>query len=781
MRIQTKITASFTVVLAIATICLSAILLTESESRSAKVLRYQNEQRFAGFRDVKKEQIENYFQFMERQIVTLAHSTMTRQAATSFKDAFHTYVEERQIDDVSAQRSALTDFYKNQFSPKYASLNPDKQINVNQLINNLDDTGRALQYDLIAANPNPLGGKDAMVDINTPTLYANYHRLFHPVYQKYLTEFGYYDIFIVDADTGHVIYSVFKELDFATSLKNGSYADSGLGQAFKKAMAASDNETVITDFSAYSPSYETAASFLATPIFEDGKKEAILIFQMPVDRINTIMTYHKAWTESGLGASGETYLVGPNGTLRSESRFLIEDKTGYLSALKTANVNQNVIREIEAKSISLGLQPVGTDASRRALAGESGFDVVLDYRNVPVFSAYAPVNIKGLNWAILSEIDEEEGLEAAMALRSSLISMSIIATLMILALGVVAANFVGRVLSKPIEDMNQTVERISSSLDMGIRLTEVKGTRDELGDMGRAINHMLTAFENVLARAKQTSNKLNSSIMSLNQGVQDVTATSKQQNDMTMSLSTAIEQMSSTSETLKESAISNQGASSETVKQANAGLTTVENNQRITSQLNDVLQETSGHVEGVAQLATNIVSVLDTIQSIAEQTNLLALNAAIEAARAGEQGRGFAVVADEVRTLAQRTQDSTTEIQSIIEELQQGSNSSVGAMKHATEIVEKTLESAAQTGEAFKSINNQLALIAEQNEHVTNASSEQSVVSMEMAKNVSQISQLSNDTKDLMDEVSSTNHQVGEANKDLEESMARFSVSNNAS
>ncbi len=776
MRIQNKITLSFTLVLAVATITLSLILSTVSENKAANAVRYQTEQRFIGFRDVKKEQIENYFKTIERQVVTLANSTMTRQAAQSFKDAFHGYVQEREIGDSASQRDAVSNYYQNEFGNKYVELNPDKKANTQQLVNQLDEVGLALQYDLIADNPNPLGSKDAMVEMANATSYANHHLFYHPAYRQYLNEFGYYDIFIADAKTGHIVYSVFKELDYATSLLNGSYAQSGIAEVFKAALNLSENQTAVTDFAAYPPSYEAAASFIASPIIVNGDKVAVLIFQMPVDRINEIMTYHEKWLDRGLGESGETYLVGKDLTLRSESRFLLSDKDNYLLALEKSGVEEQVRNEISAKGGSLGLQPVKTLAAKRALAGETGFDVILDYRDVPVYSAYAPIEIKGLNWAILSEIDEEEGLAATMALRASLTTMSVAVTLVMLVLGMAAAHLVGRVLSKPIQDMSETVEGISRSLNVSTRLDIKSGVKDELADMGKGINHMLAAFEDVLSNAKQTSKKLNGSIIALNDGVNNVATTSNQQNEMTLSLSTAIEEMSSTSETLKESAINNQQASSETVNQANTGLQTVEHNQQVTTQLNDVLQETSQHVEEVAHLATNIVSVLDTIRSIAEQTNLLALNAAIEAARAGEQGRGFAVVADEVRSLAQRTQDSTTEIQTIIEELQHGSNSSVNAMKSATEIVEKTLDSAAQTGEAFKSINNQLAVIAEQNEQVTNASSEQTSVSLEMAKSVSQISQLANDNRDLMDKVSSINQQVGEANQDLEGSMSRFTV-----
>ena len=776
MRIQKKITLSFVAVLAVSSILLSTVLTLDSESRVVAELTKQAEQRLIGFRDVKREQIERYFEQIENQVLTLANSTMTRQALVTFKDAFHGYLDEQSDVDLTARKTALARYYQQDFGAKYSELNPGKKASVPALLDPLEDVTIALQYDLIAANPNPLGSKDELAVIPRPSLYGNYHSLFHPVFRQYLQAFGYYDIFIADAQTGHVIYSVFKELDFATSLKTGPYQNSGLGKAFKNALPLKQGETAIIDFAPYGPSYDAPASFIATPIFEEGVVEGVLIFQMPVDRLNEIMTYKQNWKQSGLGASGETYLVGQDGLLRSESRFLIEDKTGYLAAIKQAGVTPDIVAEISAKGSSMGLQPVNTLAAKKALSGQAGFDVVLDYRNVPVYSAFAPLNIKGLQWAVLSEIDEEEALLAVKNLTRSQTLVSVLVTLVLVALGAFVAHNLGRILSRPITHMLKSIEEIAGTLNVSVRIARYGKSNDEISDMAKAINHMLIAFDNVLRNAKQTSKNLNDSLSQLNTGVVNVAETSTKQNDMTLSLSSALDQMASTSETLKESAIESLSVTKQISSQAQSGLSAVEGNRQVTGELDHVLKGTSDHVAEVANLASNIVTVLDTIQSIAEQTNLLALNAAIEAARAGEQGRGFAVVADEVRTLAQRTQDSTTEIQKIIEELQAGSKMSVEAMTKAVEIVEKTMHSAGQTTDAFENISQQLAALTRQGGQVVQASEEQYSVSNNMAQSVADISELAADNRNQMKNVSEINKLVAKANKELEQSMAQFRI-----
>lgn len=200
----------------------------------------------------------------------------------------------------------------------------------------------------------------------------------------------------------------------------------------------------------------------------------------------------------------------------------------------------------------------------------------------------------------------------------------------------------------------------------------------------------------------------------------------------------------------------------------------MQDNEQSTQELAQVLQTTAAHVSEVANQSHEIFTFLDVIGGIAEQTNLLALNAAIEAARAGEQGRGFAVVADEVRTLAKRTQDSTKEIQNIISNLRQGSDSSVAAMNQAHTILEKTVSAAALAGSNFLEINRQLNEITQKNEQLASAAHEQAQVTQDMTTNVGHISHLAEQNGELMTRVQESKEQVSIASDDLARSVRRF-------
>jgi anti-anti-sigma regulatory factor/HAMP domain-containing protein len=324
--------------------------------------------------------------------------------------------------------------------------------------------------------------------------YTQVHRLYHPIIRNFLSKFGYYDIFLVDHETGHIVYTVFKEVDYGTSLLSGPYRNTNFARAFGAAHKAKHKDFVrLEDFEPYAPSYDAAASFIASPIFDGKDKIGVLLFQMPVDRINDIMTNGADWRSVGLGETGETYIVGEDLTLRNQPRFLIEDKENYLKQIAALGVPDSTVSRIASLNNAIGLQSVRTEGSVAALAGETDTRVFDDYRGVRVLSAFKPLDIVDVNWAILSEIDESEAFQASKELRNTVLMWLGV----LLVLSIIVAVFFSRTLTNPLVTLSEK----AAELAKGRLETEIEIDRtDELGELAKSFEAMRTSIKEMVDR-----------------------------------------------------------------------------------------------------------------------------------------------------------------------------------------------------------------------------------------------------------------------------------------
>lgn len=777
MMLKQKITL-VAVLLCVIPLLVSAVLTNSiASSQANSALKDVSEQRLVSLMNVKKGQIEDYFSTIKSQLVSLANSQQLANAVVNFSQASKNYALETQQFDRSKVTTQLRRYYDNDFSTQYLDQNPGSTpVQSAQLLSKLSLNALALQNTFIAQNPAPIGAKDTLTAPDDGSRYSFFHQKYHPYLQDFLQRFGFYDIFLVDADTGMVVYSVYKELDYATSLKNGAYANSGIGRAFKAANNATEKSFVaIEDFAAYTPSYESAASFIATPIFDNGVKKGVLIFQMPVDRINQIMTFDSEWIEAGLGDSGETYLVGPDKRSRSESRFLVDDKAGYLAALRQSDaMSDDIINLIDVKGTALGLQLVDSIGSKAALGGEAGFSIFPDYRNVNVLSAYAPVNIEGLKWAILAEMDEEEAFTPAYNLSKSLWFYGLL-TLVIVAVlaALVAAKFAG-LLAKPILEISNFITRTTSELDLTGRLNIDR--TDEIGTAAKSLNKLLDTFQKGLVDVGDASTQIATAAEETSVITTQTNQTIQAQQSETTQVATAMNEMVATVNEVAKNTTQTSDAAGDAHDHVKRGTESMQETIELIQKVVDITDKTSTSLTKLEQRSTDISSILDVINSVAEQTNLLALNAAIEAARAGEHGRGFAVVADEVRTLASRTQQSTGEITQMVELLQQGSKDAVSSMELSKIQVDSAMKKADSAGEALNLIATAVQSINDMSTQIATAAEEQSVVSEEINHNIVRINDMTYQTADGASQTSEASKDLARSASELNTLVQRFQV-----
>jgi methyl-accepting chemotaxis protein len=337
----------------------------------------------------------------------------------------------------------------------------------------------------------------------------------------------------------------------------------------------------------------------------------------------------------------------------------------------------------------------------------------------------------------VKEAVDESAKATAEASRSKLLVVALLGACIVLSLAI--SLTIARIISVPIRKLSNEVSKVATG-DLNIRLDQC-GT-DEVGQLTRDFNTMVNNLRNIIGQVSTTANQVSSAANRLNTTAEQIATGAEEVAAQAATVATAGEEMSATSGDIAQNCQMAAEGAQRASQTAQSGAEVVEKTVRVMAQIADRVQDSAKTVASLGERSDQIGAIIGTIEDIADQTNLLALNAAIEAARAGEQGRGFAVVADEVRALAERTTRATREIGEMIKAIQSETKGAVAAMEQGVKQVEAGTIEAEKSGRALQEILQQINDVSMQVNQVATAAEEQTATTSEISSNMHQITEV---------------------------------------
>ncbi|MBI3509349.1 MAG: SpoIIE family protein phosphatase [Bacteroidetes bacterium] len=498
MKIGVKLTLTFFLVAMTTMVIIGVISFRKSKAALTKDT-YNN---LLAVRETKEDQLEDYFSQLDHQVHSYSDDPTVIAAARALSNGFNAIDSDLQMNDerMVPINKSLSDYYQHEFLPRL-NKNLKKKATESEISNPLRN-GRILQSEFIATNPQEADNKCKLADAGDGSSYSAAHKQYHNFFRNIQEHFGYHDVYLVDSKTGVIIYSVEKEIDFGTSLIDGPFKNTNLANVFKTANNSTALDTAFfADFKPYRPAFDEPNAFIATTIYDGSEKIGVLIFSMPLDEINDIMTNDRNWDEVGLGETGEGFIVGDDFKTRNQSRLLMQDSATFFSVMKEDSTPEDIIQTMRSFNTSIGMQTVHTTGVDSGLAGKDGLAVYDNYRHRKVFSSYGPIDVEGVHWMLSFEINQDEALENVYELRKQIILASSVFLLFIALISFI----LGRQITKPITLLTEDASELATgNFDVEIKIKR----KDEIGILAVGFKKMQVTIRKMIEELRHINANL---------------------------------------------------------------------------------------------------------------------------------------------------------------------------------------------------------------------------------------------------------------------------------
>jgi class 3 adenylate cyclase len=438
--------------------------------------------RLVEIRENRSREVSQLFATIENSVRLSALNETSKQAARAFTEGFGE-LENQPLTD--PQKAAVNAYYRDTFAADLSKATGE-EVDGSTFVPR-DTAEGYLQYNYVipyATWEDAIKNDDAGDGSAWSAAHAKYHDYFRSMTE--LQDFE--DVLMLDTE-GNVVYSAYKGVDLGTNLFTGPYHLSNLSEAYRQAMDENiPGKVVFADFAPYSPSLGSPAGWAVTPIADGGEVIGALAIELPIDRINDVMTVGGEWAANGLGKTGETYLVGEDGLMRSISRQLEEDPDTYQKDAVAAGLTPAAAALSVQNGNTLLQQSIDGDAVARALRGDAGTLLEPDYLGRNSLTAFAPLNIDGVNWVIVAQETSAEALVPVEDFTRNLI-LSTAAMIIFVCL---LSLFLAQIFVRPLRRLKSAAQRIAAG-EEGIQVDG--GSSDELADVANAFNDMSRSLE----------------------------------------------------------------------------------------------------------------------------------------------------------------------------------------------------------------------------------------------------------------------------------------------